>query len=232
MGLLLRRPVALVLFALVVPACGDGEGGGTPETAENRAPGIVLVGPIGGTTFSPGDPIVIEAAVSDADGTVVRVDFFQGSTLLGTVFRSPFQLPSTASSAGIVSLAAVATDDAGAVTTSAPVSIDVAVPGAVRIVNRPPSVTVIRPAIGSSFTDRAPVAVIVDATDPGGGVSSVEFFDGAAFLGRATQPPFELLWTATPPGIHSLRAVATDITGAETSSAAAPVTVMSVGESK
>ena len=59
-------------------------------------------------------------------GTVVKVDFFNGSTKLGTATAAPYQLSWTPPAAGSYALTAVATDEAGAGTTSAAASLTVA----------------------------------------------------------------------------------------------------------
>lgn len=231
------KHVPLLAFLVVaVPACsgggGNGRGGGeTPPAVSNHPPGIVLVSPTPGTTVLTGESVRVEAEASDTDGDVVQVDFFEGATLLGTVFTPPFRIDWTAAPARVFSLTAVATDDGGAVTTSTPVSITVHPPGTIGPANRPPSVLLTSPLNGASFTDRAAVTITAEAADPGGGVASVEFFDGSASLGLQSRPPFGLVWTATPPGTHSLRAVATDDLGASTSSNPVSVTVTGGGGS-
>ena len=63
--------------------------------------------------------ITINAAASDSDGTITRVDFYAGGTLLGSDTSSPYSFNWTGVAAGTYSLTAVARDDDGASTTSA-----------------------------------------------------------------------------------------------------------------
>jgi photosystem II stability/assembly factor-like uncharacterized protein len=217
-----RRAVVLVCL-VTVPACG----GGGQRQSSSQAPGIVLVQPVSRSEFVVGEPVPVQATTS---GPVRRVDFFQGSTKLETDEAAPFEFVWTGAPAGIFSLTAVATDDAGAVTTSAPVTITVTDPAAVGPVNPPPSVTLLSPAHGSSVVDHAPVVVEARATDPLDAVARVEFFDGAVSLGTVTTPPYRILWEATPPGVHSLRAVGTDSAGASASSEPASLTVTTGGD--
>src|SRR6185503_2122805 len=97
------------------------------------------------------------------------------------------------------------TGKGNAVTSSAPVSITVTDPEAAGPVNQPPTVTLLSPANGSSTVDQSPVVVEARATDPLDIVAKVEFFDGTVSLGAVQTPPYRILWTASPPGIHSLR---------------------------
>ena len=56
----------------------------------NNAPAITLTHPVHNTSFAAGSTIIIDATASDGDGTIDRVDFYQGSTLLGSDTSSPY----------------------------------------------------------------------------------------------------------------------------------------------
>ena len=97
----------------------------SPTPAPNSAPAVALSGPADGATFTAPASITIGAHASDADGTVSRVDFYAGAQLVGTDNASPYSVNWGNVAAGTYSLTAVATDDRGAVTTSAPVTVNV-----------------------------------------------------------------------------------------------------------
>src|SRR5580765_2467613 len=59
-----------------------GEGG--VGTVANSLPSVSISNPAGGATFTEPANISILANATDSDGTVARVDFFNGATLLGT----------------------------------------------------------------------------------------------------------------------------------------------------
>ena len=234
------KTVLFLAFALTLPACGDKGNGGSrgggegsngviPPPAGNQAPGVALITPSAGATFSAGDPIVVEADISDGDGWVTQVAFFQGSTLLSTVGAFPFRFTWTGAAPGGYSLTAVATDNAGAQVSSLPVSITVNPIGGGPPANQPPSVTLTSPPDGSTFPDGYPATIEAAASDPEGALAGVEFFIGAASLGTITTPPYRVAWTATPSGSHSLRAIATDASGSATASAPASVIVEPAG---
>jgi chitinase len=63
--------------------------------------------------------VTIEAAAGDADGNVVRVEFYAGATKIGEDTQAPFSLTWTGAPVGSHSLTAVAIDDRGASTVSA-----------------------------------------------------------------------------------------------------------------
>ncbi len=95
-------------------------------SALNTPPTVAIGSPANGATFTAPASITITATAADSDGTVSRVDFYQGATLLGTDTTSPFTHTWSNAPAGTYALTARATDDDGAVTTSAVVSVTVA----------------------------------------------------------------------------------------------------------
>src|SRR5678815_1505013 len=101
----------------VVPA-----GGGPPP---NVPPSVSLTSPSAGTTFTAPANITLTAAASDSDGTVAKVDFYAGSTLLQTDTTGPYSFTWNNVQPGSYTLTARATDNAGAVTTSGTVNIQV-----------------------------------------------------------------------------------------------------------
>ena len=72
--------------------------------------------------------ITINANASDSDGTVSRVDFYAGSTFIGTDTTSPYSVTWNNVTAGNYALTAKATDNSGSVTTSTPINITVNAP--------------------------------------------------------------------------------------------------------
>lgn len=93
--------------------------------APNKPPTVSLSAPAGGGTFNAPASITLTASASDSDGTISSVAFYQGTTSIGSVTSSPFTVTWTNVAAGSYSLTAKATDNLGAVTTSASVSITV-----------------------------------------------------------------------------------------------------------
>jgi YD repeat-containing protein len=94
-------------------------------TTNNNSPTVTISDPQSSTTFTSGSTIVIDATATDNDGTVSKVDFYQGATLLGTDTSSPYTFIWNNIPSGGYSLTAKATDDNGAVTTSSAVTVNV-----------------------------------------------------------------------------------------------------------
>jgi len=84
-----------------------------------------ITAPANGAMFPSATALTVSASASDSDGTVSQVQFFAGATSIGTKTASPCSISWTPASSGPFTLTAVATDNQGATTTSAPVSITV-----------------------------------------------------------------------------------------------------------
>ncbi|MFD2999547.1 PA14 domain-containing protein [Pontibacter toksunensis] len=93
--------------------------------ATNVSPVVNITSPASGTNFSTPASITISASASDSDGSVAKVEFFQGATKLGEDLTSPYAYTWSGVAAGSYQLTVKATDNAGAVTTSAAVSVSV-----------------------------------------------------------------------------------------------------------
>ncbi len=107
------------------PSCGWYQDLGTCGTGSNQAPTVTLTAPANGATFNAGASITVSANAADANGTVTQVEFFRGTTSLGTDTTSPYSVTWTNAAAGSYAIKAVATDNAGATGTSATASITV-----------------------------------------------------------------------------------------------------------
>jgi len=91
--------------------------------------------------------------------------------------------------------------------------------------NTPPSVSLTSPADGATFAAGSNISLAATASDPGGSVTQVQFYQGTTLLGTDTSSPYGLTWTNVPAGTYSLTAVATDNGGAMTTSVAVSITV-------
>ena len=96
----------------------------------NAPPAVNITQPLNGATYTSPANITINANASDSDGTVGRVDFFSGTTMIGTDTTAPYSFAWSNVAAGSYSLTAKATDNLGATTVSAPVNITVNSSGA------------------------------------------------------------------------------------------------------
>jgi chitinase len=161
----------------------------------------------------------LAATASDSDGSVTKVEFFNGATKLGEDTTAPYSLTLSGVGVGSYTLTARATDNLGASTTSALSTITVDIP------NTPPTVSITSPASGAIFSWKPTITITATASDPGGSVTKVEFRDGTTVVGQDTSAPYAFTWRNAPSGTHSLTARATDNAGAATTSSAVGITV-------
>lgn len=104
----------------------------------NASPSVSLNSPSGGSTVPAHGSVTLTASAGDADGTIARVDFFAGSTFIGTATSAPYTLTWTNVATGTYTLTAVATDERFASTTSSGIPITVAsAPGTATLVRGP-----------------------------------------------------------------------------------------------
>jgi hypothetical protein len=89
------------------------------------APAVSITSPANGTSFTAPATVTITANASDSDGTVAKVEFLSGSTVLGLDTTSPFSFTWANVPAGTYTLTARATDSAGLTATSAAVTVTV-----------------------------------------------------------------------------------------------------------
>jgi hypothetical protein len=84
----------------------------------NQPPLVTLTTPHNGDTVTEPAEITLTATAIDVDGTVNRVEFYQGATLLGSDSNSPFNFTWSNVAAGSYALTARAFDNLGATTVS------------------------------------------------------------------------------------------------------------------
>ncbi|MGH9410781.1 MAG: SBBP repeat-containing protein [Vicinamibacterales bacterium] len=95
------------------------------SAAGDMPPTVSITGPLAGTAYSPGATIAITATAADSDGSVSKVDFYENGSLIGTSATAPYSVTWNNVPAGRYTVAAIATDNEGATTISAPVGVAV-----------------------------------------------------------------------------------------------------------
>ena len=94
----------------------------TVPSTTNKPPTVSLTAPAGGATYTAPASVALTASAADSDGTIAKVEFYSGTTLLGSDTTAPYNFTWSSVAAGTYSLTAVAYDNAGARVTSAAVS--------------------------------------------------------------------------------------------------------------
>lgn len=193
---------------------------GSGPVTGNTPPAVVLTAPANNAVFTAPINLTLTATASDLDGSVARVEFFQGATKLGEDLNAPYTFSWLNVPLGSHLLTARATDNTNATTTSSVATLTIQPPP-----NLAPAVALTFPANNASFTAPANLTLTATANDTDGVVTRVEFFAGDTELGEDTLAPFEFTWTNVPVGAFVLTARAVDDDGATTPSAAVSIVV-------
>lgn len=193
-----------------------------PAVGSNLSPSVVLTAPVDGANVMVGASIAVSATSTDFDGSVVKVEYFADGDKIGESLAAPYGMLWSGATVGAHTLTAVATDNAGAIKTSAPVTIVV---NSVVTPNNSPTVSLINPIPGATASFGTPITLEAAAADSDGTAIRVEFYANSTKLGEATASPFKLVWASPPLGTNLLYAVAIDDQGASTTSAVVSMTV-------
>lgn len=213
----------------------------------NFPPVVHIVKPCNNSYILGPTNVTILASASDPDGTIASVTFFAGTNNLGSVTNPPavvltngenvypvrlngYSLTWSNAPLGTFILRAVATDNSGIMSTSAPVTLNI-------VTDLPPVVCIVRPENHACFWSPANITLTASASDPAGGsVSNVEFFANGASVGTVTNGQsvtnrgtvktyFTLEWNYVLTSNYVVTAVATDSDGESTTSAPVVITV-------
>ncbi len=200
--------------------------GSVSVNVPNALPTVSITSPAPNATIIPGTTVTLRATASDSDGTISKVEFFNGTTLLGQAARvgqtNEYTLTWSTTVQGTYSLAARATDNNAAQQTSGSVSVNVPA-------NVPPTPTLDDPVAGPNAPTT--LALSASAVDVDGSIASVQFFNGATSLGNGTFDAGTSKWRlqvsidAAHFGTYTITARATDNLGGQSTTPSKSVTI-------
>jgi len=117
----------IVRWTLSMPRGPDGnvtlQAAALTSSTANNPPFVALTSPSNNANLPAGGNITLTATANDLDGTVSKVEFFEGATKLGEDSTSPYTFDWTEVTPGFHVLSARATDDEGLVSYSSPVEV-------------------------------------------------------------------------------------------------------------
>lgn len=184
-------------------------------------PEVTLDYPVDGTTVTG----VIELQASAYDNyEVAKVEFYLGSTLIGTSTMPPFTatFDTTPIVSDILVFYAIAYDAAGNAGRSPIAFVNIYNPPKDNI---PPTVSITSPVNGTRIGFKTNLLTIrADAYD-NVRIDRVEFYINGVLIGTATTSPYTVTWKigTSPRGTYTLTAIAYDVN--KNSTVSAPVTV-------
>ncbi len=127
------------------------------NVVENVPPTAAITSPTNNAVIPAGTNLTIMATAADSDGTVVKLAlFFNGTTKLGETTNSTFTFTWTNVPLGVFTLSAIATDNSGGSSPSAPVTITSSLGPAPKLVIGDTNAT---PGVSNDATLRFPVTL-------------------------------------------------------------------------
>jgi len=183
---------------------------------------VTLTEPVSGALYHAPAAIVLSAIAQakQKNHPIVKVEFFQGTDLIGAVAGTragdQYTLNWAGVAAGNYAVTAKATNDKGDTDLSDPVSITV---------NALPSVSLTSPGSNAAFKAPANIPLAVQVADADGSVASVEYFYGTTLITSLSAPPYSFVWAEVPQGTYTLTARVTDNLGGVMTSVGVNVTV-------
>ncbi len=184
---------------------------------DTTAPSAVLTSPSPGAVLTG---MATATATASDDFDVTRVEFYEGTTLLGSDDTAPYSVTwnSWYTPNGLRTLTAVAWDAAGNAGPSSPVTVEVYNDHAALLT------TLISPTEGATVTGTVTISAMPASPSQ---VRSVQFLVGTRVISTDSTYPFSVTWDtlAEPIGEHTLTAIARDAAGNTEPSAPVTVTV-------
>ena len=216
-------PTTLGTFTITAVATGSNSAQATAVSTitvnSATAPTVSITAPSTGSTVGVNLAQTITATAASSTGYIASVEFLVNGKPLSTDTVFPYTASWTPSGTGTYILTAVAKDNSGVITTSAPASITVAASAA-------PTVSLTNPGSGSSYTIGSSLTLTAAASDSDGTITQVSFYVNGALLSTDTTAPYtSSIWTPASSGNYTLTAQATDNSGNVTTSTAVTVTI-------
>lgn len=197
------------------------------DSGPNQPPSVSLTAPADGTSVAGSTSVAVTANASDPDGSIARVEFFDGNFEIGADATAPYSVSWTALTAGTRSLSAIAYDDQGASTRSATITVTVQAAAGHAV-----PILLTAPSNGATFAGPATITMSAAPAVAASPFARMDFFANGALVGSDASSPYSVVWQNAPAGTYSLTAVAYDGgSGFASTSPASVVTVTSTGAS-
>ena len=175
----------------------------------NQPPSVNISSPSKGVGFVAPATFTIDANASDNDGTVVKVEFYNGTVKLGEKTTAPWTFTWKEVNDGSYVLTAAATDNSNSRTVSNPVTV--VVEKAAAAINQLPTVSISPPPGNNDhLTSPATITLTAIASDPDGSIVRVEYFLEQAKLGESLTPPWSCTLEFEKEGTYDITAIAYD----------------------
>jgi len=198
--------------------------GAPGASPNNRPPTLRISSPAAGSTFESGARVEVTAEAGDEDGAVTAVHFYVDGAIVGSDRTAPYSHALPEVRGGTYSLTAVATDDGGAATRSAPVAFNVNPSTA------PPTCVMVSPKNGENFPEPSniPFHIESQANRDRTIVRGEVFKNGASLLVVTSAPPWTFNYGGLGAGTYTFSARCDDNAGTVVTTEPVTVTVGAV----
>lgn len=169
--------------------------------AATVAPTVALTSPQAGATYNAPANILLSANVVTNGHTIAKVQFFNGTTLLGESLAPPYSWTWSGVAAGAYSLNAAVVYDASLTVKSTSVSVSVQAP------TTAPTIAITSPVNNAGFAAPASFSVAASVNANGHSITKVQFYNGAVLAGEDSIAPYAC--TVTNLGAGNFTFVAT-----------------------
>jgi len=186
----------------------------TPPT--NQSPLISISSPGKSSSFTAPATIIIDASASDPDGTIIKIEFYNGTVKLGEVTSTPYSFTWKDVNAGTYFITAAATDNLNAKTVSE--GVQVQVNNLTSSINQHPLVSISFPQNNTKIIVPSTIIISADASDNDGTISKVEYYIENVKIGESSKAPYTISFDCNKTGTYMIYAIATDNLNAVTSS--------------
>ena len=183
----------------------------------NQPPTVSIASPAKSTAFVAPATVTIDATASDPDGTVCKVEFYNGTVKLGERTAAPWSFTWKEVQEGTYAITAAATDNSNSRTVSSAVSV--VVEKAAQAINLAPAITISSTLTNASLEAPTSITLTASASDPDGSITKVEYFVGGVKIGESLDPPFNFTFKCDSTGTFEITAIAYDNLNATTTSA-------------
>jgi Bacterial Ig domain len=138
------------------------------------------------------------ASVLSNGNPIDKVQFYQGTRLLGEANSEPYSIVWQGIGAGSYSLTARAIYYGTNRVDSIPVGI--------QVFNPPPSVLLVSPTNNASYFAPATIDMAANVSPNGNSINQVQFYQGTTLIGQASSGPYSFSWTNVSRGNYVLSA--------------------------
>ncbi|MFZ2338509.1 MAG: Ig-like domain-containing protein [Bacteroidales bacterium] len=187
----------------------------------NQPPSVSISSPTKSHAFISPATVTIDAAASDPDGTINKVEFYNGTVKLGERTTAPWSFTWKEVQSGTYTLTAAATDNSNSRTVSE--AVTVVVEKAATAINQAPSVAITSFTGNATIEAPATITFTADATDTDGSVVKVEYYAGQEKLGESLTYPWSFSFEFNEAGTYEIIAKASD--NLNSTAMSAPVTL-------